>query len=102
DHGEYRPPADLRIDMQFAVVAAYDLVNDRQAEAGAVADFLRREERIANLLDDVRRDAAAGVRDADRHVFVALAFGRDHDLSTTLDRLRSIRQQVQKHLVDLR
>src|SRR5690606_26163245 len=93
---------DLRLDLQPSVVAADDLVDDRQAEAGSGADLLRREERIADLVDDLGRNTAARVRDADRDVVRAHTLRRDDDLALVLDRLRRVRQKVQEYLVDLR
>ena len=45
-----------------------DAVDHRQAEAGALADFLRREERLENLVAHVGGNAVAVVLDLDQHV----------------------------------
>ncbi len=53
-----------------------DAIDRRQAEAGALADFLGREERLEDLVDDLGRNSRAGVRDVDpdiirrRHAFI--------------------------------
>src|SRR6516164_9099324 len=44
-----------------AVLLRDDVVADRQAEAGAFAGRLRREERLEQLVSDLRRDAGAVV-----------------------------------------
>ena len=46
-----------------AVVLAHDAVGDRQAEAGAAADRLGREERIVDARELLGRNARAGVGD---------------------------------------
>jgi hypothetical protein len=45
-----------------------DAIDRRQAEAGALADFLGREERLEDLVDDVGRNAGAGVGNVDSHI----------------------------------
>ena len=51
-----------RID---ALMLAHDAVDDRQAEPGAAADGLRREERIVDARELLRRDARTRVGDLD-------------------------------------
>src|SRR5947209_17984945 len=46
-----------------------DAVDGREAEPGALADVLGGVEGVEDLVDDVGRDAAAGVLDLDQHVF---------------------------------
>ena len=56
------------IDIDEAAGLLDDAVHRRQAEPGALADFLGREERLENLVDDVGGDAGAGVGYVDPHV----------------------------------
>ena len=83
-------------------MAANDLVDDRQAEARARADFLRREERVANLAQVLLGNAAARVGDADRDVVGIVQLRLDDDLALRLDGLGRVRDDVEEHLVDLR
>jgi hypothetical protein len=102
DHRESRALADLRLDLQLAEVAPNDLVANRQAESGPCANFLGREERIANLAEILFGNAAAGVGDANRDVLRVVELRLDGDLALPLDGLGGIRDDVQEHLVDLR
>ena len=74
------PCADLGIDPHLAAGLPGEAVDHRQAEAGALADRLGREERIERLRDHIRRHAGAGVGDAERDILarrqVALAARR--------------------------
>ena len=67
--------ARLGIDIDETAGLLDDAVDRRQPEAGALADFLGREERLEDLVDDVDRNAGAGVADVDPHVV-----GRRHAL----------------------
>src|ERR1051325_8613735 len=60
---ERRPRARLARPRQLAAVLLGDLARDREAEPGALG--LRGEERLEELLGDLRADAGAGVRDRD-------------------------------------
>jgi hypothetical protein len=60
---ERRPDADLGVALDRAAVALDELVHDRQAQAGAFADVLGREERVPDPRQDVGRDALAVVLD---------------------------------------
>ena len=51
----------LGIDIDEAASLLDDAVDRREPEAGALADFLGREERLEDLVDDIRRDTSAGV-----------------------------------------
>ena len=55
----------LGVDIDEAAGLLDDAVDRRQAEAGALADFLGREERLEDLVDDVGGNAGAGVGDVD-------------------------------------
>ena len=68
---EPRALPDRAVAADRAVVLAHDAVGDRQAEAGAAADRLGREERIVDARELLRRDARAGVGDlGDRAIAV--------------------------------
>ena len=84
-------------------------------EAGADADLLRREERIEDALEHVRRDAGAGVAHAQAHIaagrqragrgdrsFERRDVERHGEHAAALHRLDRIRAQVHHHLVHLR
>jgi hypothetical protein len=58
---------DLALDVDVPAVAGDDAVHDRQAEAGAAADVLGREERLEHVLQRGLVHAHAGVLDADLH-----------------------------------
>ena len=83
----------------------HDRVGDRQPEAGALADLLRREERIEDLRLQLVGNARAVVVDLEHHRFLlgvvpgandehAAAVGREH-------RLLGVDDQVEQHLLDL-
>ncbi len=59
---------DLALDSDRSVVVAYDAMNHRQAEAGAFALLLGREERLENPLDRRLVHAAPGVGHGDARV----------------------------------
>ena len=63
----------------LAAVAADDRQRSREAEAGALAGFLGGEERIENLVEQVARNAGAGVvaPESPRSRRAALRAGRD-------------------------
>ena len=56
-----RAPADLRGDVDGAVVRGHDGVADRQADAGADAERLGGEERFEDPGQVVGADAATGI-----------------------------------------
>ena len=60
---EARALPDRAVAVNRAVVLADDAVGDRQAEAGAAADRLRREERIVDARELLGRNARPGVGD---------------------------------------
>ena len=57
------PRCRTRLEPDAAAVLLHDRVGDRQAEAGALADFLRREERIEDLRLQIVGNARAVVVD---------------------------------------
>ena len=82
-----------------------DGVGDRQAEAGALADLLRREERIEDLALHLSRNPGSIVTDLKHDGLVfdvvpraddqrAAAVGREH-------RLFGIDDEVEQHLLNL-
>jgi hypothetical protein len=54
--GERRADALVALDRDAAAQVGDDAVDEREAEPGADADLLGREERIEDALEDVRRD----------------------------------------------
>src|SRR5450755_1443721 len=100
--GERRALAELRITFDRAAVTLDELVDDREAEAGAFADIFGREEWIPDSRQHVARDAGTVVADFDLDR-VGGAFGLDRDLRVlaTRERLRGVRQEVHEYLVDL-
>ena len=60
------PGVGIRIDEAAGLLD--DAVDGREAEAGALADLLGREERLEDLVDDLGRDAGAGVGHLDQHI----------------------------------
>ncbi len=54
--------ARLGFDIDESAGLLDDAVNSREAEAGALADFLRREERLENLVDDLRSECRCRCR----------------------------------------
>ena len=60
---EARALPDRAVAVNRAVVLAHDAVGDRQAEAGAAADRLGREERVVDARELLRRNPGAGVGD---------------------------------------
>ncbi len=54
-------PARFAVGIDEAAGLLDDAVDRRQAEAGALADFLGRKERLEDLVDDLRRNAGAGI-----------------------------------------
>ena len=72
--GEFGELADFAVDRdRAAMLLRDDVVADRQAEPGALAGRLGREERLEQLVADLRRDADAVVAhpDLDRVADVA-------------------------------
>src|SRR5207302_3146928 len=65
---ERRALAFLRVDIDEAAGLLDDTVYGRKPETGALADFLGREERLEDLVDDIGRDSGAGIRYGDPHV----------------------------------
>ena len=65
---EHRARADLAFSKDVAAGLLDDAVHRGQAKPCPLADLLGGEERIENLVDDLRRDARAGVGDFDQHV----------------------------------
>src|SRR5262249_53651213 len=84
-----------------------DAVGDREPLAGALANFLRRKERIVNLVQVRGGDVATAVFDLDYGIS-AIAASADPDLALLVallnlfDRMRRVHEQVQDDLVDLR
>ena len=92
------PTRALAVDR--ALVLAHDAVGDRQAEAGALADRLGREERIVDARQVLARNARPGVADFghDSPVFDARA---DRQPAALRHRVARVQEQVQEHLLQL-
>ena len=97
------PCADLGLDLDRAAVALDDAVDDRQAEAGALADVLGGEERV----EDARQHLGAGCRGRCRAISIVtpVASSRvaiaDRRVVAADQRLGRVGQQVHEHLVEL-
>src|SRR5436189_2950431 len=75
---EVRTAATARLDADVPAVLLDDAVGDRQPEAGAGPDLLRREERVEDPLLELLRNSGAGVRETDPDP-VGGGVGRDAD-----------------------
>ena len=84
-----------------AVVLVHDAVGDRQAEAGAAADRLRREERIVDAREMLRRNAGAGVGDLDDAAIRPSTRVDDRQPAAARHRVARVQEQVQEHLLQL-
>ena len=69
ENAEGRALAELRIHVDETAGLLDDAVDGREPEPGALADILGGVEGVENLVDDLRRDAGAGVLDLDQHIF---------------------------------
>ncbi len=102
--GEARPPQVVaRPDLDTAPVLLDDAVGDGQAQPGALADVLGREERVEDAVADRGRHARTVVLETEVDRF-ARHSRFEHDRSRGLqrtDRLLGVVQQVQDHLLDL-
>src|SRR5215207_7516009 len=104
---ETRSPPRLALHVDSAAMLfSHDRAGDCQALAGAFADFLGGEEWIEDLIQVLRRDAAAVVADRNRHVVVARG-GRDGEATVRgifagfLNRVRRIDDEIEEYLVQL-
>ena len=61
--------ADLAFDPDLAARLVGEAEDLAEAEAGALADRLGGEERLERAVEHLRRHPAAGVGDADLHIF---------------------------------
>src|SRR5690348_6511191 len=80
DHPEAGALAGGAFDFHASGMVLDNPVGNAQSQTGAVADRLGREERIEDLGQDLRRDAAAVVGDLDDDVGSGAA-GLDRDLA---------------------
>ena len=80
EHAERRAFPDLRLELDAAVVLLDDAEHRREAEAGALADVLGREERLEDVLARDVVDAGAVVDDREADVVT----GRDIELAREL------------------
>ena len=83
----------------------HDRVRDGQAEAGALADFLRREERIEDLRLHLVGNARAVVVDLeDDRLLIGVVPGADDEHAAAVGRqhrLLGVDDQIEQHLLDL-
>ncbi|GJD69837.1 hypothetical protein MMMDOFMJ_2775 [Methylobacterium gnaphalii] len=107
--------AKLRIDPDLPAGLAHEAVDHRQPEPRALADRLRREERLEGLGDHVRRHAGAGIGDAEREVLAGLQVpvprrtlvhplvgGLDGDAAAIRHRVARVDAEVQQRVLELR
>ena len=81
------PRFDLALDVDVAVVALHDRVHDREAEAGALAGRLGREERVEDVVQVLRRNADAGVAELELDAAVEQRRGAHAQLAAVRHRL---------------
>ena len=102
---ERRAAIRPRLETDAAAVLLHDRVGDRQAEPGALADFLRREERVEDLRLQIVGDSGAVVVDLEHDGFpigvVPRADDEDAAAVRRQHRLLGVDHQVQQHLLDL-
>ena len=101
---EARAAPRRAVDEDASAVGTHDLVREVQAEAGALADVLGREERIEDVVADLGRDAAAGVTDHQPHApapRVQLGADRQPVLGGPLHGVAGVDDQVQQYLCEL-
>src|SRR5690349_8117078 len=94
--------ADLGVHLDAPAVFLHDLVCNGKPEPGALSHFLGGEERVEDLGENAVGNAVTVVGDIDSHLSVAGHAGGDGNLSgVVVGGLRSVGDQVQKHLIDL-
>src|SRR5439155_23873418 len=77
-HVERRAGIGARLEAEPPSVLLHDRVRHRQAEAGALSDFLRREKRIEDLRLQILRNAGTVVVDLEDYRFVLGVVPRAH------------------------
>src|SRR5262249_44900595 len=70
EDAEDRALADLRFHIDESAGLLDDAIDRRKTEPGAFSHVLRRIEGVEDLIDDLRRNPAAGILDLDQHVVV--------------------------------
>ena len=68
EDAERRALVRLGVDVDETAGLLDDAVDRGKSEPGAFADFLGRKERLKDLVDDLGRNAGAGVADLDPHI----------------------------------
>ena len=109
-----RALADLRVDPHLPARLAHEAVDHRQAEARALADRLRREERVERLGDDIRAHAGAGIGHAEREVLAGIEVallgatvvepfvgGLDGDAPAIRHRVAGVDAEVEQRILEL-
>ena len=66
---EHRALADLAVAEDEAAGLLDDAIDGREAEAGALAHLLGREERLPDLVEMLARNAGAGILHLAEHIF---------------------------------
>src|SRR5262249_17383243 len=116
EYPEGRTLTKVRLDIHEAAGLLDNAVHGREAEAGALTHILRGEEGIEDLVDDLGRNAGAGILDldedilADRHAFIlhlsaligADIGGAQGQLAATSHGVASIDHEIDDHLLELR
>src|SRR5215472_14923601 len=96
-HAELRVPG-AGLDLDLSLVPDHDAPRDVEAETGALADRLRREERIEDALANLRGQSRSIVCDA-HDDGLTLASRRDGDVSA--GSVQRVVDQVRPDLVEL-
>src|SRR5262249_2605803 len=113
---EGRAFADLGLRIDETAGLFDDAVDGREAETGALADLLGREERLEALVQNVRRDAGPSVGDLDQHIVgrrhalvsVARAVsgsdvrGAHPELAAVRHGIAGVDREIDDHLLELR
>src|SRR6266571_3244987 len=101
-NGKDRPLAVFAVDGQDPAVLGDEFVTDGEAETGALG--LGGKERREDFPQDLRRDAGAGIGNADPDPLLPLFFQRsagDGEYAPLPHCLERIQDQIEKHLLDL-
>ena len=95
-----RPLARRRIELNRPAVALHDAVADAQTQPGSLAQGLRREERIEDLVADGSVDAVTVIEDSDLHPRIDRP-GSHRDPAARRAGVDGVGHQLKDNLVDL-